>query len=367
MKYVFVEDLELGMVLGEDLMNEFNSIVYPKDHILDEKSIQSIRKLNYLMIKVDDKSNIGLVEKTESLQKNLILPNLVVTDVEEKRKRQLQSFKDSYLNTIYKFKDIIIKLEKGQKVMDKEIDNLINPLIRSVDSEKNVIDILKLMKADEEYLVTHSINVGVIAYLIGRSLGYSSVRAINLLLAGIFHDVGKKKVDKAIMNKKERLTFEEFLEVQKHSFYSCEVVKVNMDLDQEVIHGILDHHERIDGSGYPRGLSGKQINEFSKILAVADTYDAMTSKRVYADKLSPFYVLHDLSALSFKTLDPRICKLFIEIVTSNYVGQEVILNDGRKGKIVYLNKFDKFRPLVKIDDGFVDLFTNYSIEIQDFV
>jgi HD-GYP domain-containing protein (c-di-GMP phosphodiesterase class II) len=113
-------------------------------------------------------------------------------------------------------------------------------------------------------------------------------------------------------------------------------------------------------------LAGEKINIYSRIIAVADTYDAMTSKRVFADKMSPFFVLENLNGLSFETLDPKVCKKFIEMITSNYVGQEVVLSDGRKGKIVYLNKYDKLRPLVKIGDGFVDLFTNYDINIEDF-
>ncbi|MCT4632054.1 MAG: HD-GYP domain-containing protein [Firmicutes bacterium] len=370
MKYVFVEDLEKGMVLGEDLLNEFNSIVFLKDHILDEKDIESIVKLNYLMVKVSEKKEV-VPEKPKKKVIEKVKETVTFSEdrsqiVEEKRQKELQTLKDSYLNSLFKFKDIILKVKKDSDLTKLETDVLVNPLITSISAEKSFVDILKILNADEEYIVTHSINVGIISYVLGNALGYRGEDLKNIMIAGIFHDIGKIKIDQTIIQKDGKLTEEEYLEVKKHSYLSCEYIKKHGDFSDKVVIGILDHHERMDGSGYPRSLAGEKINIYSRIIAVADTYDAMTSKRVFADKMSPFFVLENLNGLSFETLDPKVCKKFIEMITSNYVGQEVVLSDGRKGKIVYLNKYDKLRPLVKIGDGFVDLFTNYDINIEDF-
>lgn len=371
MKYVFVEDLEQGMVLGEDLLNEFNSIVFLKNHILSEKDIESIVRLNYLMVKIlekrEDSAEIDKVEAVEKVQDNVKISVDRSQLVEEKRQKELQSIKDTYLNSLFKFKDMILKIEKDSDFTMTEIDNLINPLILSISSEKSFVDILKILNADEDYLVTHSINVGIISHVLAKSLAMSNEDQRNIMIAGVFHDIGKLKIDNKILYKNGKLTEDEFLEMKKHSLLSCEYLKKHAKLNDKIVIGILDHHERMDGSGYPRASVGDEINIYSRILAVADTYDAMTSKRVFADRMSPFYVLENLNGLSFETLDPKVCKKFIEMITSNYVGQEVVLNDGRKGKIVYLNKYDKLRPLVKIGDAFVDLFTNYEIKIEDFI
>jgi HD-GYP domain-containing protein (c-di-GMP phosphodiesterase class II) len=184
-------------------------------------------------------------------------------------------------------------------------------------------------------------------------------------LAGMLHDIGKALVDHNILFKPDRLSAYEMSNMKEHSKFGYEIIKNNPTVPREVLAAVLFHHERSDGKGYPSGLIEDQTPFLARIIAVSDVFDAITSDRVYKQKVSSFKAFSIIKDESFRGLDPRVCEVFLSNIATFFVNNRVKLNDGRIGDVVYINKYALNRPLVRVNNEFVDLSMDYSVDIDD--
>lgn len=228
-----------------------------------------------------------------------------------------------------------------------------------------IIGCINLFKYADSYTYTHSINVALLSMLIGQWMKYGDHMIESLLIAGLLHDVGKMKVDPAILNKPGKLTEREFEEMKKHPRYSYELLQPERSISLDVKVGILMHHEKMDGSGYPYGVYSENINDIAKVLAVADVYDAMLSERPYQKKHSPFDVIQLMQEGVFGKLDTKILLTFLTHIASYYIGVYVQLSTGEIGEVVAINPACVYRPIIKVKDKYIDLFTEKSISIVE--
>lgn len=156
-----------------------------------------------------------------------------------------------------------------------------NFLVKLLTDNPDVISDAYYISYYHGYTLQHSIKVSIYAYLIGRQLGLDLGNLISLLIGGIYHDVGKTSIDKAILDKPTKLTEAEFTEIKKHPIYSATALKTATYIPSVITNIASQHHEKLDGSGYPFGLQYNQIQPLTKIITVADIFDACTSSRVY--------------------------------------------------------------------------------------
>lgn len=187
-----------------------------------------------------------------------------------------------------------------------------------------VINHLSRLRTYNEYTFLHSLNVAVISGLIGRELGLSGMAFKNLVLSGLLHDIGKQLIPQAIINKPGALTVREMAIIKEHARHGYELLKELAHIPYETKIGVLQHHERLDGSGYPFGLTKYKISLFARIIAVADSYDAMTSERVYRAKMSPFTAMEAIADNMPHKLDPNICMLFLAKLKEYFTGSPII-------------------------------------------
>jgi HD-GYP domain-containing protein (c-di-GMP phosphodiesterase class II) len=136
-------------------------------------------------------------------------------------------------------------------------------------------------------------------------------------------------------------------------------------VDKRVSDAVHFHHEREDGSGYPTGLPGEQISLFSTIIAVADTFDAMTANRTYKVKESPFRVFELMQNGCFGYLDPVVLDTFLANISHYYVGYKVRLSDGRIAEVVYINRQQYGRPVLRVDDNYLDMSVAKNVRIEE--
>lgn len=228
-----------------------------------------------------------------------------------------------------------------------------------------IIGCINLFKVADSYTYTHSINVALLSTLIGKWMKYGKKLQDSLMLAGLLHDIGKMKIDKSILNKPDKLTDEEFEEIKQHPIYSYELLQTNTDIPLDVKMGILMHHERMDGSGYPYGVYNENINDIGKVLAIADAYDAMISERPYQKKRSPFEVMQLMQTGIFGKLDSKILLTFLSNIATYYIGTYVTLNTGEIGEVVAINPLCIYRPIIRVQDRYIDMYTDHSIQIID--
>ncbi|WP_051620336.1 HD-GYP domain-containing protein [Paenibacillus sp. UNC451MF] len=228
---------------------------------------------------------------------------------------------------------------------------------------------LAAVKGDEEdtYTYHHHIGVGVLATLIGRWIGLEKTDLSLLTLAAVLHDVGKVKISEDLWLKPGKLTDEEFAEIKLHTIYGYELLKDTIGLSPRVAKVALLHHERSDGNGYPLGLKGTRLDSFSRIVAVADVFHAMSSKRPYRDVLSFHEIVSRMRKGTFGQIDPHISAMFLDNMILSLIGRNVRLTDGQVGEVVYINPHDDIHPLVRIGESFVNLSEQQQLHIAEVI
>src|SRR5690625_4436018 len=177
------------------------------------------------------------------------------------------------------------------------------------------------------------------------------------------------KVDPNILDKENVLTYIEREEINKHPSYSYLLVKPIQTIKESVKLAVLQHHERLDGSGYPLGLVGDQINQYARIIAVCDTYHAMTSERKYQKRQSPFKVMEELRKDQFLKFDPHIVQIFIKSFMNLSLGEKVKLSNHQVGKITFIDMDNLMTPLIMLEDDerIYSLKDDHTVFISDFI
>lgn len=351
MQLITIHELVPGMILAQEVVS--NNFI----NIASEGTIITTEIIDRLM-------NMGIDFVYVKAELNKVSDNLQRVDNPIFKSLESKEALNYHFNkTIDIVKDIFNNLKIGVVSIKTELEGTIDPLIDGVLVTNNILKSLRTMEYDSDYTLKHSINVGLLSASIGKWIGLSDKDITDLATAGILHDIGKSKIPKYILNKPAILSEQEFGIAKRHAEYGKEILKDGGEYNNIIIEGVLYHHERYDGSGYPYGLIGDEIPLFGRIIAIADVFDALISDKVYRKKISPFEAADVLKHLSFEKLDPKITNIFLKKLSEFYVGNKVILSTGEEAEIVYLNKYNITRPLVRVNNKFIDLSTITKITI----
>lgn len=234
-------------------------------------------------------------------------------------------------------------------------------------NDNTTLTYLYQAKPPLEYTYLHAVDVGIITGLIGRWCGFKEKIVQSLILAGLMHDIGKSQIPRPILDKPGQPTVAEKAILKLHPTYGYYMVKSLRNIPSEIQYGILQHHERENGSGYPGGLPAHKIHPFAKIIAVADTYDAMTSNRVYRHSITPFAALDILADEIFIHFDREYCKFFIRNAISALTGSTVLLSDETQAEVLHFGSFMSTKPAVRRLDGTLLDLNNSDISIVEVV
>lgn len=256
-----------------------------------------------------------------------------------------------------------LRHNKNKRIPMLEVRNEVIPFIQQVSEKNDFYGVLAALQSKDDYTYRHNVAVGILSTLLGKWLKLKPEDLSMLTIAATLHDIGKMRIPDELLTRPGPLTAEEYQLMKKHTTYGYEMIRDTIGTNHLQALVALQHHERMDGSGYPFGVLGNRITDFSKIVAVADVFHAMTSDRFYR-KASPLYkVLLQMEESVFGKLDPYICRVFINKLMQSMIGNEVELTDGRTGRIIMILATDPLRPLVNIDDEFIDLSKHRSIGI----
>lgn len=221
--------------------------------------------------------------------------------------------------------------------------NLIDEILNSKNPQIAMMDIKNIT----DYHYEHSVNVAVLSLLIGVEMGLSLKELEDLAYGAIMIDIGNSSVDKKILYKEEMLSEDEIKEVKKHVKTGYDYLNDNTTFNAHVKNILLQHHERIDGSGYPNKMHGKDISKLAKIVMVADVYDAMTSDRSYRDAFNQSEVTEYIMANAGECFDFNIANIFVRKVVIYPVGCYVLLSNNQKGLVLQNNKDYPLRPKIR--------------------
>lgn len=279
----------------------------------------------------------------------------------------MKEFERIYSDAVKAVRDLIEDVRFGRRLILDPIQNCAQEICTYGHLNSNFLALLNKIQDKNLYMYAHPVNVAFIANVIGKWMNLSRLELFHLVCTGILHDLGKAKVRDSILNKPGKLTETEMETIKTHPIKGFSILAELNVFPTEVVFGVLTHHERLDGSGYPMGLKGEQINLYARIIAIADIYDAMTSEKPYNCKYSPFKVIEEIAADSFGSLDPQICQVFLDNVSNFYPGRLVRLNNKQVGEIIYIYPGERTRPIIRCGEEYFDLAHERSIEIVEML
>lgn len=342
--YVNVNDLRIGKVVAEDIYaNTQYPIIYKNTKIShDHIHVLKVFQINKVPILIENVKRETDKRKVEVDQ--LDEPQVSV----EIQEYVASSFENKYQEAVSQFKKEFMNWQAGAKVDITKVRTIILPLVEKTLDDRSIIFDLNSYSNPKDYLYHHCIATGLISAVLVQKLGYDRGITLQMAIAGALADCGMAKVSTKIRDKKGALTQQEFNEIRNHPIYSFNLVKDLPALKEEMKEAIYQHHERLDGSGYTQGIKLNSISLFAQIIAVADTFHAMTSERLYRSKESPFKVVEMIKESEFGKFDIKVVQALIDIVSALPIGTKIELSNLERGEVMYINKFAPTRPLIKL-------------------
>ncbi|MBB6215952.1 putative nucleotidyltransferase with HDIG domain [Anaerosolibacter carboniphilus] len=323
MRLVRIENVTSGMILGKDISSCEGKILLAKGVTLTNHFIKRLQHLAMGEIYIEDE----------------ISKDIEIFDIIEEKTRIIAK------KTIYQvMQDLKVKKALDFQSIQVAINRIVDELLDNRDIMVNLSD----LRCVDEYTFAHSVNVAVLSIVIGKALGYHELRLRDLGIAAILHDIGKTQIPNEILNKPGKLLEEEIEIMKNHTRFGYEILKDYDEISALSRVGALLHHERIDGSGYPFGKRGEEISEFARIIAIADTYDAMTSNRVYKKRITPDKAIEYLIAMAHHHYDYDIVKIFLNHLTVYPIGTMVKLNTKEHAIVIDNNRYMPTRPIVRM-------------------
>lgn len=377
-----VKKLKPGMVVEKAIVTKRGQTIAKVGTELDSKLIARLSFYKIEEVVVEDGFN---EEPAKPLELEDVLPPKKEEPKEEPKKepskiRESMSY-TSRLQSNQEFQDFQLSYSENMAALEETFDTIIfgdgniseETLIKNAESlfasktSIQMFDLLHCMKSIDDSVYAHSINVALISRAIGKWLKMSREQLNELTIAGLLHDIGKAEIPSEILNKTSKLTDEEFELIKSHALKGSKLLK-KAGFNSDIQFAALQHHERSDGSGYPRGLEADEISDFASIIAIADVYDAMTSARSYRTPKCAFQVIAAFEEDGLKKYNTKYILTFLERIANAYQNSMVMLSDGRSGKIVYINKSRLSRPIVQVDDNeMVDLSRETDISITSIL
>lgn len=354
-----------GTKLLEDVYYN-DELILSKDTILNETMISRLKKygIYQILVDVEEKEDEYTETDDNEMEENTEYSQKVY---EIKKSKEFHQFEKTFAENI----GHVEKIFSGAISNNEEIkpNILLEQVDRILSNGRNGFHILEMMTCVKQYddvTFAHCLNVGMLSNVIGKWLGKPDNELEILTLAGILHDIGKLMIPAEIIDKKGKLTDEEYALVKTHSKHGYNILK-SQNLDERIKYAALMHHERLDGSGYPQHLGGDKIAEFAKIVSIADVYDAMTANRSYRKGMCPFKALSIMEEDGFQKYDAGFLLTFLKNTAEAYVNMPVLMSDDTKGKIIKINPYQASKPLVLTEKGIVDLSTNKELTIKKII
>lgn len=366
-----------NMVVADDVYTTDDKLVIPEGTVLTEEIIKSLKEYGIfaIRIKVDEEDgSITLEDDSEEEETKEIVETSKRRTQEEqqnylrqiKESKEFEEFHSAFIDSVDNLKSLFNKVVMHNEEIDSKA--ILEDVENVVDKGRNgihILDMLQCMRGYDDVTYVHSVNVAMLSNMIGRTVypDISKEELDILTLSGLLHDIGKMMVPDNIIQKNGRLTLPEYNVVKTHVLFGNNILKGLKNLDPRVAEVAMRHHERCDGTGYPGGYRREQIEPFARIVAIADTYDAMTSDRVYRAALCPFDVIHMFEREGIVKFDVEFLLPFLEKAVQAYLNTEVKLSTNEVGKVIMINHNEYSKPVVQVGNEFYDL----SKESSDIV
>ncbi|MBC9783655.1 HD-GYP domain-containing protein [Heliobacterium chlorum] len=353
MNRIHVEAIHKGLILDQHIYTKSGALLLPRGTSLNERHIPYLKNLGIEYIEVTPKlarKKLGSfsldrskdISDEEAFESPILPREAEATEAVEDRDFYHLLRED--LSQMVK-QAVINYSQKGGHVADIEaITGMFRELVRGRNRILYLLDI----KSVDAYTFRHSVNVAVLSVLVGINMGLSEGSIRNIALGGLYHDLGKKRIPPEVLWSDRPLDRESRQKIEEHPRLGYEILHRDKDIPEEVALIALQHQERMDGSGYPKRLTGDSVHLFSQIVSVADVYEAMTSSRQYRRGFNPVETVEYLMGASGVLFPERVVKALLNSITLFRIGSVIQLSNNDCGVVIQANRRLPSRPIVRI-------------------
>ncbi|MCP4524657.1 MAG: HD-GYP domain-containing protein [Aestuariibacter sp.] len=337
-----IEQLEVGMYVLEIAEQRAGTVhIKSRGRVTSEAAIKELKRKGITRVVIETDVESNPTAGGQPLPANQHLETAVPVERELVRAEKL------YQQGIKIQKNLYKAIQSGTVFDDYVPREFSTALVGSLDRNPDALLLMTKIRKKDSYLLEHSLNVGILLANFGRFLGLEEQEVEQLAYSGLLHDLGKIKIDDAILHKPGRLTTEEMEEMKKHVNYGVEFLH-QMKIAPSLIKWVSEHHERLDGLGYPAQLKAEDITQQGRMLAIVDMYDALTADRCYKAGMSSQKALQILLKDSKNKLDPALLQQFIRCMGIYPVGSLVELSNRKVALVMKQNEKQPLKPLVRV-------------------
>lgn len=323
MRLEFIDRVKENEVLGKNILTNDGKILLRSGVSLNSRYVEKLKELGVFFVYVEDARLDDILNEDE----------------------ELTELKQTAIHNMSKImKNVYTCNSREVKDSLNIVEDMVDYIIRMGDVNTSLYDI----RTYDNYTYVHSLDTCIMASFLGLTNGFNERELKDLAIGAILHDIGKVKVDNKIITKSGALSEEEFKEIRKHPEYGEEILKKNLRIPDNAIKAVIQHHERIDGRGYPYGLVDKEISKFGKIVCICDVYDAVSNDRVYRRKFSPNEAYELILAGSGTAFDSGIVLNFRETFAVYPLGCCVKLSNSVEGYVIRQNRNFPDRPVIRV-------------------
>ncbi|HEY9582289.1 MAG TPA: HD domain-containing phosphohydrolase [Savagea sp.] len=357
-----VNELEVGDIIEEDVFANTKFPIVKKGTLVTDVQINVLKQFDIVqvLVRVIEEDEIvevrPAVRKEKSPTQDMEVKRFIEEVIQDEEEHEHEDdFQLVYREAYQNYKMEYDRLRSGSKVNVPHTRQIIIPLIEMFFESENTIYDLKRKIIVEDYIYHHHLRTSIVATLLAKELGYSKAEQNQISLAALLMDAGMAKISMTLLNKTRDLTEQERAEIRKHVIHSYTSIQNSPILKPEIKTAIVQHHERMDGSGYPLQSKYQEIHQISQILAVADVFCALTEKRPYRADLSEVEAMEYMRYEQYGKYDLKVIEQLQKLVGLVTVGTQVELSNKAIGVVVHENKDNIYRPIVKVDDEVIDL------------
>lgn len=322
--------LKEGMKVDQSLVDKTGRVLIARGIKLDRYLIDALKRLEIRGVYIREGEDDKVIEMSKPISVSKAVQKKIESLTVEDRSRVTLS--ESVKKRVQEGISYLYSNTNAEDFADAS-KSIASELLKAIDDNDALAIDISTLKVSDEYTFKHSVDVATMAMVVAKKMGFSQEEVYDVGVAGLLHDLGKSKVPPEILNKPGKLTDEEFEIMKQHSVNSYNILKDNKGIKDSIKLAVLQHHEKINGQGYPMGLKADQISRFAKVLTVVDIYDALVTERPYKEAFTQRDAVEMLMAMTYE-LDMDSLKGFLGSVILYPVNCIVQLSNGEAARVV---------------------------------
>lgn len=342
-KFLALRVVEPGMIIDQAIMDRAGRVLIARKTQLEDFHLEALKKMGVGGIYIREGE-----EDPEEEQKKELPP------IPEEVQKKYERIKVEDPAKVQLTESVRQRVAEGIQYLYQDTESedftdatksITEDLMKAISENDAIAVDISALKISDEYTFKHSVDVATMSMIVAKRYGFNEQQVYEIGISGLLHDIGKAHIPNELLNKAGKLTDDEFAIMKQHSVLGYRILADKSELSNNIKMGVLQHHEKINGRGYPLGVEAEKINLFAKIISVADIYDALVTERPYKKPFSPRDAVEMIMSMTGE-LDIDAMRCFLESVILYPVGTDVELSNGEYARVIENSPFHVLRPKV---------------------